>query len=146
MQRLGGCLREVVTYESRTARAKFLIQLSMEWYVYSKRIMKVYFPLPITGSFIDKIIGYSTWQFMYGTWVINLWLKNFIRVHDFLYRNVAKTFHEQRLNFLNWNLEIWCVDNNDSQRINSFLFNFYNVLHCLVRPCVEWLLTGGWKQ
>ena len=53
----------VVAYESRmTAGAKFLIQPSrIEWYIYSKKkIMKVYFPLPITGSFIDKIISYST--------------------------------------------------------------------------------------
>ena len=27
--------------------------------------MKVYFPLPITGSFIDKIMSYSTRQFCY---------------------------------------------------------------------------------
>ena len=33
----------VVAYESRTARAKFLSQPRMEWYIYS--IMKVYFPL-----------------------------------------------------------------------------------------------------
>ena len=52
----------VVPYESRmTARSKFLIQPSrIEWYIYSKKIMKVYCPLPITGSFIDKIISYST--------------------------------------------------------------------------------------
>ena len=52
----------VVAYESRmTAGAKFLTQPSrIEWYIYSKKIMKVYFPLPITGSFIDKIISYST--------------------------------------------------------------------------------------
>ena len=54
MQRLGGRLREVVAYESRTARAKFLSQTRMEWYTYSKKIMKVYFPMPITGSFIGK--------------------------------------------------------------------------------------------
>ena len=29
--------------------------------------MKVYFPLPITGSFINKIISYSTWQLIYGS-------------------------------------------------------------------------------
>ena len=52
----------VVAYKSRmTGRAKFLIQPSrIVWYIYSKKIMKVYFPLPITGSFIDKIISYST--------------------------------------------------------------------------------------
>ena len=27
--------------------------------------MKVYFPLPITGCFIDKIISYSMGQFIY---------------------------------------------------------------------------------
>ena len=35
----------VVAYESRTARAKFLSQPRMEWYIYS--IMKVYFPLVV---------------------------------------------------------------------------------------------------
>ena len=53
MQRLGGRLLEVVAYESRTVRAKFL------WYTYSKNIMQVYFPLPISDSCIDKIVGYS---------------------------------------------------------------------------------------
>ena len=36
MQRLGGCLREVIAHKIQTVRAKFLIQLSMEWYIYSK--------------------------------------------------------------------------------------------------------------
>ena len=68
MQRLSGSrLREVVAYKSRTARAKFLSQPRVEWYIYSKNVMKVYFPLPITGSFIDKIISYSMWQFIYGS-------------------------------------------------------------------------------
>ena len=30
-----------------------------------KKMMKVYFPMPITGSFIGKIISYSLWQFIY---------------------------------------------------------------------------------
>ena len=60
MQRLGDRLLEVVAYESRTVRAKFLSQSRIEWYTYSKNIMQVYFPLPITDSFIDKIVGYST--------------------------------------------------------------------------------------
>ena len=47
MQRLDGRLWEVVAYESQTARAKFLSQQKKEWYIYSKKIMKVYFPLPI---------------------------------------------------------------------------------------------------
>ena len=34
----------------------------MEWYIYSKKIMEAYFPLPINSSFIDKIISYSMWQ------------------------------------------------------------------------------------
>ena len=64
-------------------------------------------------------------------------------VRDFLYRNVPKTSDEQKRYFLNWNLEIWvfssrvmvnivvidrtkkhsnrCVENNESQRIYSFL-------------------------
>ena len=29
--------------------------------------MKVCFPLLITGTFIDKIISYSMWQFIYGS-------------------------------------------------------------------------------
>ena len=42
-------------------------QQKMEWYmytcIYSKKIMKaLYFPLPTTSSFIDKIISYSMWQ------------------------------------------------------------------------------------
>ena len=53
------CKGLVVAYESRTARAKFLSQTRIEWYTYSRKIMKVYFPLPITGSFIDKIVCYS---------------------------------------------------------------------------------------
>ena len=88
-------------------------------------------------------------------------------MYDSLYRNVPKTSEEQKLNILNRNLEIWvffsrtmvsivvidrknklskrCVDNNNSQRIIHFC-PFYTVLHCLVRPCVRWSLTGGWKQ
>ena len=64
MQRLDGRLREVVAYESWTARlrVKFLSQQKMEWYMYtcihSKKITKaLFFPLPITSSFIDKIIS-----------------------------------------------------------------------------------------
>ena len=90
MQRLGGPLLEVVAYESRTARAKLSFrQPRMEWYIYSKKnnegllyflgnlewsgifilnkITKVCFPLLITGTFIDKIISYSMWQFIYGS-------------------------------------------------------------------------------
>ena len=89
------CKGLVVAYESRTARAKFLSQTRIEWYTYSKKIMKVYFPLPITGSFIDKIVCYSMWEFIYGSALT-------IR-----FRNVPKTSEEQKLNFLNWNLEIW---------------------------------------
>ena len=60
MQKLGGRLREVVAYESRTSRAKFSSQPRRKWYIYSKKkIMKVYFSVPIMGSFIDKIISYS---------------------------------------------------------------------------------------
>ena len=53
------CKGLVVAYESRNARAKFLSQPRMEWYIYSKNVMKVYFPLPVTGSFIDIIISHS---------------------------------------------------------------------------------------
>ena len=54
MQRLGGHLREVVSYESRTARAKFLSQTRMEWYSYSKKIMKVYFPCQLLAVLLKK--------------------------------------------------------------------------------------------
>ena len=56
-------------YESQTTRVKFFRQHGMEWYVYnnSKKIMKVCFPLPITGSFIEKIISYCLGQFIYGS-------------------------------------------------------------------------------
>ena len=37
MQRIGGRLQEVVTYESRTAREKFLSRPRMEWYTYSNK-------------------------------------------------------------------------------------------------------------
>ena len=42
MQRLDGRLREVVAYESRTARlrAKFLSQQKMEWYMYVHAYLK----------------------------------------------------------------------------------------------------------
>ena len=64
------CKGLVVAYESRIARAKFLSQPRMEWYTYSKKIMQVYFLLPITGSFIDKIVSYSMWQFIFGSALI----------------------------------------------------------------------------
>ena len=77
--------------------------------------------------------------------VINLWLKNFSSVRNFLYRNVPKTSDEQKLNFLNWNFfsrvmvnivvidrtnkhSNRCVDKYDSQRINSFLPIFTVIL------------------
>ena len=53
-----------VAYESRTARLKFISQPRMEWYVY---LLKVYFPLTITGSFYDKIISHCMCQFIYGS-------------------------------------------------------------------------------
>ena len=37
MQRFGGRLRDVFAYEGRTARAKFLSQPRMGWYIYSKK-------------------------------------------------------------------------------------------------------------
>ena len=64
-KRLGDRSRKVFAYESQTATAKFLSQPRMECYIYYKKIMKVYFPLPNTDSFIDKIMSYSTWQFFY---------------------------------------------------------------------------------
>ena len=73
-----------------------------------------------------------------------------------------KTSDEQKLNFWNWNKEIWVffsrvmvnivvidwinknsnrsVNNNDNQRINTFLSTFTStaVLHSVLRPCVKW--------
>ena len=65
MKRLGDRSRKVFAYESQTATAKFLSQPRMECYIYYKKIMKVYFPLPNTSSFIDKVMSYSTRQFFY---------------------------------------------------------------------------------
>ena len=67
-------------------------------------------------------------------------------MYNFLYSNVPRTSEEQKLNFLNWKLEIWvvfskvmvnivvidrtnkhsnrCINNSNSQRINSFLSIF----------------------
>ena len=87
MQTLGGSLWEVVTYESQNARVKFFRQPRMEWYIYSKKIMKVWFPLPITGNFIDKIFSYSMWQFIYGRAL----------VRDHLYRISLKRLTNQKL-------------------------------------------------
>ena len=87
MQRFGGRSLEVVAYESRTARVKLFLG-NLEWsciFILKKnesllyflgnlewsgifilrKIMKVCFPLPITGSFIEKIISYCLGQFIY---------------------------------------------------------------------------------
>ena len=37
MQRLGGRLREVVPYETRTAKAKFFSRPRMEWNIYAEK-------------------------------------------------------------------------------------------------------------
>ena len=114
----------MVAYESWTARlrAQFLSQQKMEYgtCIFIQKVMKaLFFSLPINSSFIDKIISYS------------------------IYVTAHKTSDEQKLNFLNWNQEIWVffsrvmvnivvidwtnkhsnrsVNNNDSQRINFFL-------------------------
>ena len=70
-------LGEVVAYENQTARAKVLTQSRKEWYIYSKKIRQIYFPLTITGSFYDKIISYSMWQFIYGSAINWFVVKNF---------------------------------------------------------------------
>ena len=154
MQRLGVRLRGVFAYEGRTARAKCLGQPRMGWYIYSKKIMKVPFPYQLLVVLLTQSWRY---KFVVKKFYLYTWL---------LCRNVPETSDEQILNFLNWNLEIWvffsrvmvnivvidrikkhsnsCVGNNDSQRINSLLSIFYrDVLHCLVRPCVKWSLTGS---
>ena len=72
--------------------------------------MKVYFSLPITGSFIHKIITYSLWQFIYEVHLIqdNVRYKFVVKkFHLCTCLLVFKTSDEQKLNFLNWNLEIW---------------------------------------
>ena len=72
----------MVPYESRTARAKFLSQPRMEWYIHFT-IMTVHFPLPITGSFIDKIIIYSILLYRHecftGKYTTRKIHKNYIR-------------------------------------------------------------------
>ena len=62
MQRLGGRL-----WESDRKGEIFKSTSNGVVYLFQKKIMKVFFLLPITGSFIDKIISYSIWQFMYGS-------------------------------------------------------------------------------
>ena len=47
--------------------------------------MKVCFPLLITGTFIDKIISYSMWQFIYGS-AKNVKLWNFWRTKSFKFK------------------------------------------------------------
>ena len=48
MQRLDSRLREVVAYESQTARAKFLSQQKVEWYIiFKKNYESLLIPLPI---------------------------------------------------------------------------------------------------
>ena len=53
IQRLGGCLRE------SHHKGEILKSTQNGVVNYSKKILKVYFPLTITGSFYDKIISYS---------------------------------------------------------------------------------------
>ena len=53
IQRLGGCLREL------DRKGEILKSTQNGVVNYSKKILKVYFPLTITGSFYDKIISYS---------------------------------------------------------------------------------------
>ena len=150
MQRLGGRLREVFTYEGRTARAKFLSQPRMGWYIYSRKIMKVTFSYQLLVVLLTQslaILSDSSFTEVHLIrWRYKLVVKKFYLCTWLLYRNVPETSDEQKLNFLNWNLEIWvfvsrvmvnivvidrtkkhsnsCVGNNDSQRINLFLSIF----------------------
>ena len=59
MQRLGGRLRGVVSYESATARAKFLIEAGMEWYIYYKRFQYKVLTENIFGACIGKVVAYN---------------------------------------------------------------------------------------
>ena len=150
MQRLGGRLREVFAYEGRTARAKFLSQPRMGWYIYSRKIMKVTFSYQLLVVLLTQslaILSDSSFTEVHLIrWRYKLVVKKFYLCTWLLYRNVPETSDEQKLNFLNWNLEIWvfvsrvmvnivvidrtekhrnsCVGNNDSQRINLFLSIF----------------------
>ena len=83
-------------------------EVNLEWsgIFILKKIMKVFFPLLIqllVVNCIDKVISYSIRQFIYRsalnqiTRVINLWLKNFTCVRDFLYKNVLKRYDKQKL-------------------------------------------------
>ena len=111
MQRFGGRLREVFAYEGRTARAKFLSQPRMGWYIYSKKITEVTvsyqllvvlwtqsLAIPCDSSFTEVHLI---------RWRHKLVVKKFYLCTWLLYRNVPETSDEQKLNFLNWNLEIW---------------------------------------
>ena len=51
MQRLGGRLLEVVAYESRTTRAKFLSRPGMELYTYSQKNNESLLPLSSNWKF-----------------------------------------------------------------------------------------------
>ena len=97
MQRLGGRLQEVFAYEGRTARAKFLSQPGMGWYISSKKDNESYFLVPITGGFIDSIISYSMRQFIYKSALINWWLKNFSCVRDVFTEMSLKRLTNQNL-------------------------------------------------
>ena len=128
--------------------------------------MKVCFPCQLQVVLLTKSLAilcdssFNGSKLYWITCVINLWLKNVTCVHDVLYRNVPKMSHEQKLNFLNWNLEIWVFfsrvmvnivviywTNKHTNRKNKFLFvKFYDEFLWLVRPCVKWSLTGDWKQ
>ena len=57
MQRFGGRLREVFAYEGRTARAKFLSQPRMGWYIYSKKIRKVTFPSQLLVALLTQLLA-----------------------------------------------------------------------------------------
>ena len=150
MQRLGGRLREVFAYEGRTARAKFLSQPRMGWYIYSKKITEVTVSYQLLIVLLTQSLAIpcdsSFTEVHLIRWRHKLVVKKFYLCPWLLYRNVPETSDEQKLNFLNWNLETWvffsrvmvnivvidqfkkhsnsCVGNNDSQRINSFLSIF----------------------
>ena len=153
MPRVSGGLQEVFACGGRTAiaRAKFLSQPRMGWYIYSKKIMKVTFSYQLLVVLLPQssaiLCDSSFTKVHLIRWHYKLVVKIFYLCTWLLYRNVPETFDEQKLNFLNWNLEIWvflsrlmvnivvidrtkkkhsnsCVGNNDSQRINSFLSIF----------------------
>ena len=111
IQRYGGRLREVFAYEGRTARAKFLSQPRMGWYIYCKKITEVTVSYQLLVVLWTQSLAIpcdsSFTEVQLIRWRHKLVVKKFYSCTWLLYRNVPETSDEQKLSFLNWNLEIW---------------------------------------